>query len=87
MTHFKCVFKSLCYGFIAIMNLNACLPLSVTLDVSGEAIPIDIPGVYERNVYVVPENEDVTLTCNSMQNVFLSLKVDLKVLGNTKWIC
>ena len=68
------------YKFIAmIMNLNAYLPLSVTLDVSGEAVPIDIPGVY-----IVPENKDVTFTCNSsIQNVFLSWRVDLKVLGNT----
>ena len=65
------------------MNLNACLPLSVTLDVSGEAVPIDIPGVYERNVYVVPENEDVTFTCNSTQNDFPIWRVDLKVLGST----
>ena len=78
MTHYKCVFKGLRYGFIAIMNLNVCLLLSVTLDVSGEAVPIDI-----RGVYVVPENEDVTFTCNSMQNVFPSWRVDLKVLGNT----
>ena len=84
MTHFICVFKGLCYGCIAIMNLYACLPLSATLDVSGEAVPIDIPGVYDRNLYVVPENEDVTFTCNSStQNVFLSWKVDLKGLGNT----
>ena len=61
------------------MNLNACLPLSVTLDVSSEAVPIDIPGVY-----VVPENEDVTFTCNSsIQNVFPFWRVDLKVLGST----
>ena len=61
------------------MYLNACLPLPVTLDVSSEAVPIDIPGVY-----VVPENEDVTFTCNSsIQNVFPLWRVDLKVLGNT----
>ena len=74
-----CVFKGLCYGFIVIMNLNACLSLSVTLDVSGEAVPIDIP-----DVYVVPEKEDVTFTCNSSkQDVFPFWRVDLKVLGST----
>ena len=68
------------YKFIAmIMHLNACLPLSVTLDASSEAVPIDIPGVY-----VVLENEDVTFTCNSsIQNVFPFWRVDLKVLGST----
>ena len=69
------------YKFIAmIMNLNTvCLPLSVTLDVSGEAVPIDIPGVY-----VVPVNKDVTFTCNSStQNVFPFWRVNLKVLGYT----
>ena len=78
MTHFKCVFKGLYYEFVVIMSLNACLSLSVTLDVSSKAVPIDIPGVY-----VVPENEDVTFTCTSTQNVFPFWKVDLKVLGNT----
>ena len=61
------------------MNLNPCLPLSVTLDVSGEAVPIDIPGVY-----IVPVSEDVTFTCNSsVQAIFPFWRVDLKVLGNT----
>ena len=69
------------YKFIAmIMNLNTvCLPLSVTLDASSEAVPIDIPGVY-----IVPENKDVTFTCNSSkQDVFPFWRVDLKVLGST----
>ena len=51
--------------------------MSVTLNVSGEAVPIDIPGVY-----IVPESEDVTFTCTSMLDVIPTWRVDLKVLGN-----
>ena len=58
--------------------MNPCLPLSVTLDILGKAVPIDIPGVC-----VVPENDDVTFTCNTTENVFPTWRVDLKVLGNT----
>ena len=44
----------------------------------GEAVPIDIPGVY-----VVPENKDVIFTCSSTLDVFPTWRVDLKVLGST----
>ena len=60
------------------MNMNPCLLLSVTLDVSSKAVPIDIPGIC-----VVPENDDVTFTCTSTLDVFPTWRVDLKVLGNT----
>ena len=52
-------------------------PSSVTLALSGDAVPTDTPGEY-----VVPESGTVTFTCNSSSATPL-WKVDLKALGST----
>ena len=64
----------------SVASLNACLSFSVTVDLSVDALPIDIPGGY-----VVPERGNVTFTCNSsMREVLPDWKVDFKGLGSTK---
>ena len=52
-------------------------PSSVTLALSGDAVPTDTPGEY-----VVPESGTVTFTCNSSSATPI-WKVDLKALGST----
>lgn len=52
---------------------------SATLDLSVDAVSIDIPGGY-----IVPEKGNVTFTCSSSSAlVSPDWRVDLKTLGNT----
>ena len=59
------------------MKFTVVCPFSVTLALSGDAVPTDTPSEY-----VVPEKGNVTFTCNS-SSVSPVWKVDLKTLGSS----